>query len=255
VAPGYWECRSLVAEHRPGRIPDPSGGAGAMRPVTAISYQPCATRYHEAAGGGSTLLCGCSTFAIGVCAQCATPVCGDCSRVLQGHRLCNEHARAREEATAAAITEAQLTPEKFLVLARAAGNPGLRSWTIVRKGIVQAQRQAGRFRTVTYEKEGVVDEYQIRGWMIPGVENLDWLLCLMITDDGAINSISQWRGVPRSLFADTPKDHAWELIFPIDEREISFDGWRSGEAHRGESSNRAMDVALRELCRILGITA
>jgi hypothetical protein len=38
-----------------------------------------------------SLMCQCNTFAIGLCAECDTPVCGDHSGMFGAHRLCDQH--------------------------------------------------------------------------------------------------------------------------------------------------------------------
>jgi hypothetical protein len=238
VAPGYWECRSLVEEHRAGLVPD---GMGGTRPVTDVIRRPCELRYHQAAGGGPTLLCEWDqgTFAIGLCADCGKPVCGDHSRLYQDRRLCIQDVNAREEAAALAAVEARLTPEKFLVLAEAAGNPGLQSWTMREIGKELAVRKEGLFRTVKYERWVTTDESEIRGWAIPeGYQPDD----LMISDKGVIYSFRGLYSDPYMRFSDGTL-LTKGIVVPAD----GSNGWSR------VPSDESKDRFLRELCRNLGI--
>lgn len=77
IAPGYWECRSqrLVGMQGYGRMQSPI-------------FEPCLARYQEADALMPVAKCSCGTFAIGVCVECDSPVCGDCSAIYKGRRLC-----------------------------------------------------------------------------------------------------------------------------------------------------------------------
>ncbi len=84
VAPNYWECASVV--HWSEMVP--AGPSGEMVGINRSG--PCGHRFHadsrrEAAGN----YCTCGTYAIGVCAECRVPVCGDHSDLLGGRRLCS----------------------------------------------------------------------------------------------------------------------------------------------------------------------
>lgn|SRR5579862_5695918 len=244
VAPGFWECCSQLAERRPGRVPDPMGPAGATMPITDIIYRTCGVRYHEAAGSGVTLLCECSTFAIGVCGECMKPVCGDHSRLLDGQRLCISHVRAKEEAAAKAAREAWLTPEKFLALAEAAGNPWLRSWTIRIKGQVAYQfKKAPLARAETRYREEVVGTYEMRGWTLYDKD-------AVITDDGRVHGFL--RGAPR----DGESQPGMSEIDTVDESQLKFDDPHWGTVfYRGEGNFTAQDKdhVLRQTCASLRI--
>jgi hypothetical protein len=74
-----------------------------------------------------------------------------------GQRLCIEHSQIRDEAAALAAAQARLTVEKFLELAAAAGNPGLETWTIEKKGQVTYTDKVG-FIKVAKSRWGVVEE-------------------------------------------------------------------------------------------------
>lgn len=88
IAPGFWECTSpLVSERWV-----PAGPGGSMRPERTV--RPCGHRYHEGGGVTGTTTCACGTFAIGLCAECGSAVCGDHSWMRGDRRLCREHAAA-----------------------------------------------------------------------------------------------------------------------------------------------------------------
>ncbi len=99
IAPGYYECRSLVAVPEEPRF-TPIGVE--MVEVTV----PCGQRYQEGIPGGPLFgICACGTGAIGSCGQCGRSVCGDHSRAGQ-QRLCvdcirENHEQAAESAAAA----------------------------------------------------------------------------------------------------------------------------------------------------------
>jgi hypothetical protein len=44
----------------------------------------------------SAQVCSCGTFAIGLCQDCGDPVCGDCSLMVGGQRLCHPCVKARQ---------------------------------------------------------------------------------------------------------------------------------------------------------------
>lgn len=187
VAPGYWECCSLVEERRQGLVPNPGGPAGAMMPVEHISRHQCGVRYSDGGTGGNIQSCACGTFAIGACADCGLLVCGDHSRLYKGRRLCSEHVRAMEEAVARATVKARLTVEKFLALAATSGNPGLKTWTIKELGEVPYTSWE-RLRKKTRYALGVVGEHQLRGWVI-----LSDSFTEILGEDGRILAVAQHR--------------------------------------------------------------
>lgn len=77
-------------------MPGP-GVFGQPGPPEILTPIACRTEYHEATAGlGSQMSskCACGTYAIGECADCGTPVCGNCSRMRGGVRLCGTHFNA-----------------------------------------------------------------------------------------------------------------------------------------------------------------
>lgn len=89
IAPGFWECTSTITDEvRVGDEWQPAGPGGQMVPVAPRFEQterPCGHRYQDAAGvseegqyASGPQTCGlCTVFAIGLCAECRQPICGD----------------------------------------------------------------------------------------------------------------------------------------------------------------------------------
>ena len=97
VAQGFWECTSEVVEVWEEFAP--AGPHGEMVPVRRSSSRICGNRYHDTAGISPTVgLCRCRTTAIGLCAECDTPICGDHSALRAGRRLCAAHIAAYDQA-------------------------------------------------------------------------------------------------------------------------------------------------------------
>lgn len=143
VAPGLWRCTSAVRIEHITWVPD---GRGGRRPLVEALVRSCGHEYQEydqviAAAG--LPLCACSTFAIGVCADCGGAVCGSHSRVCGGARRCLEHAtaydaeadrgarRAERDAEEGAANVARLGREynrqwlaAFVASMKLAGSPG-----------------------------------------------------------------------------------------------------------------------------------
>lgn len=72
--------------------------------------------------------CACGTFAIGLCADCATPVCGTHSALIEDRRLCDVHREGHErEVAERKQKEAQLTDQ-----AKASDRAGRKPATIGR---------------------------------------------------------------------------------------------------------------------------
>lgn len=80
----------------------------------------CGTEYHEAAMATMAgPVCSCGTFAIGTCTVCDIPVCGNCSRMTAGKRLCTAHAtkaanESRESKERQARETAQAAEQKTI---------------------------------------------------------------------------------------------------------------------------------------------
>ena len=100
LAPNFFECTSrvAVAARQPVRDARYPGGFAV---VDETRYVTCGHRYREEVRmEGDAPLCTCGMFAIGRCADCEAPVCGefDCSERLGGKFLCKACANARRQA-------------------------------------------------------------------------------------------------------------------------------------------------------------
>jgi hypothetical protein len=103
ISPGFWECTSLLYGEMPTGL-HPSGQFG---PAFQTVARPCSRRYQEGAPGGTGTLCQtCTVFAIGICADCGDPQCGNCGRHYQGAFLCTRCRQERAAAEQAAAQEA-----------------------------------------------------------------------------------------------------------------------------------------------------
>lgn len=96
IAPGFWRCRSMVQVSDPH---DPHARQGYVDRV-------CGAEYQEGPPPDQDAICGCRTFAIGYCADCAVPVCGVHSGLLDGVRVCGNCYQARIDRQKAAELDA-----------------------------------------------------------------------------------------------------------------------------------------------------
>ncbi len=87
IAPGYRECRGVVA------VPAPVPGL-------ASGSRVCGHRYHTGTPERTAPMCRCGTYAIGVCGTCGTAVCGDHSAA-GATRICTECTADRRASAAA----------------------------------------------------------------------------------------------------------------------------------------------------------
>ena len=103
IAPGFWECTSLVY----GEIPTGLHPSGKFGPAFQTVAHPCGRRYQDGAPSGTGVLCQtCTVFAIGICADCGSPQCGNCGRHYRGAFLCAQCRQARIAAEQAVAQEA-----------------------------------------------------------------------------------------------------------------------------------------------------
>ncbi len=130
IAPGYWECRSLIRFEV--RRPDPVYG------TTMVPYSDsrvCGNRYQEIDSRTPVQIaetCACGTYAIGRCVGCQQAICGDHSGITRGARLCGSCRASRDAARQQADDEAKtarLADDKsyvaaFLAAAAKKGFPG-----------------------------------------------------------------------------------------------------------------------------------
>ena len=165
IAPGYWECQSIVTVPRIHQVPDQRILGGFLQQVVQESSR-CGHRYAESVGlPAPGAVCGCGTFAIGLCADCSTPVCGDHSGVWGGNRLCHGHYQAsvaEEEAS-------RLTMPAFLSLVAEFGWPGLRTW------VIQDMKVGGT--------------RDLAGWLVPFPGKPEG--AVVLGDDGSLNILDR----------------------------------------------------------------
>lgn len=123
IAPGFWECASLIYQ----QIPTGAHPSGQFGPAFATVATTCGRRYHEGGGGSSTSLCQtCTVFAIGVCADCRIPQCGNCGLHFRGTFLCKSCLTARRAAERAAEKEAAEAAAAAAARAKADGEATVR---------------------------------------------------------------------------------------------------------------------------------
>lgn len=111
IAPGFWECTGLIkwTEY----VPAPGVPPMFNQTVPVERSRVCANRYHEADSQPSgAAQCACRTYAIGTCAQCDRPVCGDHSRMSDGSRVCLDCLTAQKEAKEQAERQRALEREQ-----------------------------------------------------------------------------------------------------------------------------------------------
>lgn len=90
IAPGLWVCTTVLVE----RVPGPGAIGVPGQPMVVETTRACANQYQEY--DASTLAsglptCSCGTFAVGTCAVCGEPRCGNCSTMFSGTRQCWVH--------------------------------------------------------------------------------------------------------------------------------------------------------------------
>lgn len=117
ISPGFWECTSLLY----GQIPTGLHPSGQFGPAFQPVAQPCGRRYQEGAPGGAGTLCQtCTIFAIGICADCRSPQCGNCGLHYQGAFLCALCRQIRVQAEQALAREAEAETRRQTAAAQAA---------------------------------------------------------------------------------------------------------------------------------------
>ena len=127
IAPGYWECQTLI-----GTLVAGPGSVGRPGPQALPVSRPCLNRYQEGPASTHQSLCACGTFAIGVCGDCRRSVCGDCSQVQSGSRTCTSCVTERDhserqaglDASALAAGKASAVLDAFVQAMGEAGDPG-----------------------------------------------------------------------------------------------------------------------------------
>lgn len=101
LAPGFYECESLIEEFHVQRQPAAPGhpyGAFGFTDQTSVTTRVCGHRFQMAVAMAGAPTCECGTFAIGACAECSKPVCGrrTCGDFddISNKLLCREHLAA-----------------------------------------------------------------------------------------------------------------------------------------------------------------
>jgi hypothetical protein len=136
IAPNYVECRrsrdvAIVVGQRPMQGWAPLGPGGRLvlavvgfEPINGVKTVVDSVRHHVPVPF-ELPKCSCGTYAIGECAGCGVPVCGDDSKRVKGRRLCQSCAIPRRSPGTrlpepADNSGSQLTPYQRLVRAEAA---------------------------------------------------------------------------------------------------------------------------------------
>ena len=99
IAPNFVSCSgevtSIVEEERVvAEVPNPADPHFGRRvpqwaTITVTRSSPCSSKHHVPMTAGVSIpRCSCGTFAIGLCAHCEAPICGDDSTRIDGLRLC-----------------------------------------------------------------------------------------------------------------------------------------------------------------------
>jgi len=106
-----------------GSVPTGLHPSGRFGPVFQTVANPCGRRYQDGAPGGTGTFCQtCTVYAIGICADCGIPQCGECGRHYRGAFLCAQcrQVRAAAEHTAARQAEVAAARQKAAADAAAA---------------------------------------------------------------------------------------------------------------------------------------
>jgi hypothetical protein len=284
IAPGYWRCASTrivqVEVGGPG-LTDPRLGPPVIRVPREVI---CGTRYAEGNGSemtGST--CACGTFAIGMCAKCQTPVCGDHSALWDGRRLCatdfHEMQTLAEDRRREAVEKTKIEQQRRWDIWVDETRTQLSTLDLV-EGLV---RVVGQF--VAYSSPGghtwITPNWPVLQALLPDIfpePSLELLLASPLWDDEAVLRwfVSTVRTPPthpglmvetKTLFGTkrrpTPGWYFERGAMPIDaltHLEVSgsnagvgvlVDGRRYGKG----GSGRVNAIALVQMARIIGMPA
>ena len=245
IAPGYFECTTPGITTWVDMVPDGRGGA---RPLEQSSTQPCGERYQEGVppmAHGDT--CECGTFAIGNCQECGTPVCGDHSGLFGGRRLCardNERLRA---ARAEEIRRQQIDVPTFLKLAAEAGNPGLRTWTLVKVTVHAPNKRRGLLGKRTVYQEPTRSERKLHAWLFPYGYGEG---ALVLDVEGGIHRATWDQNThPRGTVDYTN----WSKSDVVPEDQVMWDWANEGPGRMNSGTPELIDQALRMLAADIGL--
>jgi hypothetical protein len=111
MAPGYFSCRGTrrwtTVQMLPAATIQPPWIPRQMVPVTQHHEAPCRISYQEETELSHLLpLCECSTWSVGVCAECDVPVCGKHSSMVDAKRHCEVCSLRKQTRRKAAAEEA-----------------------------------------------------------------------------------------------------------------------------------------------------
>lgn len=104
IAPGYYQCRSIIRWSTRTWVPAPGylpGPGVPMAPIDTWHERACTDQYQEGDAVTAQLpLCACFTYAVGICADCKNPVCGVHSELVGDLRRCFQHSAEFRRTTA-----------------------------------------------------------------------------------------------------------------------------------------------------------
>lgn len=142
IASGYFECTSVVLITQRDWVPDVTR-PGAMRPLDVQSHSTCRHRWHErdASLPPVPTCSACGTFAISLCFECGTPICGDHSKLMEPGRLCAQHAKPLEDEISASRQQATQAAREKAVRDRDEIVNQLRSIADPKERLVRALRR------------------------------------------------------------------------------------------------------------------
>jgi hypothetical protein len=116
LAPGYWECCTPVPQVE---VVHQQVDRDVIIPVQHQVWTSCGHRYQEGPPvmADDAPMCECNTWAIGLCADCKAPVCGDHSSLVSDRRLCrtcaHEAARPARDAAESAESTARSARQEY----------------------------------------------------------------------------------------------------------------------------------------------
>lgn len=170
IAPGYWECTSTSTAVVPTGL-HPSGIHGPTERYVEVG---CAHRYQDGRDEASSHapVCECGTYAIGECAECDIPVCGDCSGLWGPRRLCSlcfEEQRSEQVAAESQRLAAQAEAKAAVESAEAQKHAALVSARVARAGGSAAIAEAAERLSRTRDRHPYFDEPRLGLWFFIGL--------------------------------------------------------------------------------------
>ncbi|WP_344734987.1 hypothetical protein [Nocardioides fonticola] len=147
IGPNWFACESDVVQ---GLEPlDPRFPNGPARPVTGL----CGHRYQDDAAVTGLPLCACHIFAVGVCSECASPLCGDHLRrdddgiaICEACEAAREARRLEEERQARLAELAEAPPLTFDLLQQLVHGRAAATRVVLQELRVTGEQAVGLFR-------------------------------------------------------------------------------------------------------------